>query len=131
MYGGFWMSFGTIFIPGSGIIDSYITNGVLNAAELDSALGIYLWTWFIVTFLLLCVDLSLHVSVALGASGFVVALWHACSHLVAAPSFSLMAGQDFALYGVGLTYGGFSVVGPLCVPDWDVNVNGWRNSLLR
>ena len=59
MYGGFWMSFGTIFIPGSGIIDSYITNGVLNAAELDSALGIYLWTWFIVTFLLLCVDRSL------------------------------------------------------------------------
>ena len=55
MYGGFWVSFGTIFIPGSGIIDSYITNGVLNAAELDSALGIYLWTWFIITFLLLYV----------------------------------------------------------------------------
>ncbi|KAM5537504.1 hypothetical protein V8D89_008831 [Ganoderma adspersum] len=57
MYGGFWMSFGTVFIPGSGIIDSYITNGVLNAAELDSALGIYLWTWFIVTFLLLIASL--------------------------------------------------------------------------
>ncbi|PIL27887.1 transporter [Ganoderma sinense ZZ0214-1] len=53
MYGGFWMSFGTVFIPGSGILDSYTTNGVLDADELNSALGIYLWTWFIVTFLLL------------------------------------------------------------------------------
>ncbi len=53
MYGGFWMSFGTVFLPGSGVIDAYGT----NAEELDSALGIYLWTWFIVTFLLLCVPL--------------------------------------------------------------------------
>lgn len=53
MYGGFWMSFATIFLPGSGIIDSYGT----NADELNSALGIYLWTWFIVTFLLLVASL--------------------------------------------------------------------------
>ncbi|KAI1783730.1 FUN34 transmembrane protein [Ganoderma leucocontextum] len=57
MYGGFWMSFGTIFVPGSGVIDAYETNGVLNADELNSALGIYLWTWFIVTFLLLIASL--------------------------------------------------------------------------
>ena len=48
MYGGFWMSFGTIFIPGSGILTAYT-----EASELNSALGIYLWTWFIITFLLL------------------------------------------------------------------------------
>nr|VWO97489.1 Mixed-linked glucanase [Ganoderma boninense] len=58
MFGGFWMSFGTIFIPGSGVLDAYVTNGVLDAAELNSALGIYLWTWFMITFLLLCVSLS-------------------------------------------------------------------------
>ena len=51
MYGGFWMSFATIFLPGSGVIDAYGT----NTDELNSALGIYLWTWFIVTFLLLYV----------------------------------------------------------------------------
>ena len=48
MYGGFWMSFATIFIPGSGILDAYA-----DPTELDSALGIYLFTWFIITFLLL------------------------------------------------------------------------------
>nr|VWO97494.1 Transcriptional repressor rco-1 [Ganoderma boninense] len=52
MFGGFWMSFGTIFIPGSGVLDAYVTNGVLDAAELNSALGIYLWTWFMITFFL-------------------------------------------------------------------------------
>ena len=51
MYGGFWMSFGSIFIPGTGIIDAYT-----SADELNSALGIYLITWFMVTFLLLCVS---------------------------------------------------------------------------
>lgn len=50
MYGGFWMSFATIFIPGSGVAASYT-----DATEFNSAVGIYLWTWFIVTFLLLYV----------------------------------------------------------------------------
>ncbi|KAI0762238.1 GPR1/FUN34/yaaH family-domain-containing protein [Fomes fomentarius] len=48
MYGGFWMSFATIFLPGSGVLAAYE-----SADELNSALGIYLWTWFIITFLLL------------------------------------------------------------------------------
>ncbi|KAI0770937.1 FUN34 transmembrane protein [Trametes elegans] len=47
MFGGFWMSFGTIFIPGSGITAAYT-----NSEELDSALGIYLFAWMIVTALL-------------------------------------------------------------------------------
>ena len=49
MYGGFWMSFATIYLPASNIIAAY--EG--NVAELDSALGIYLFAWMIVTFLLL------------------------------------------------------------------------------
>ena len=48
-YGGFWMSFATIFIPGSGIGDAYAN----KPTELNSALGIYLITWFVITFLLL------------------------------------------------------------------------------
>jgi succinate-acetate transporter protein len=54
-YGAFWLSFGAIYIPGAGILDAYVdpTTGVLNASELQSALGIYLITWAVVTFLLL------------------------------------------------------------------------------
>jgi hypothetical protein len=43
-YGVFWLSYATILLPGSGIIDSYKTPD-----ELASALGIFLMSWFIVT----------------------------------------------------------------------------------
>ncbi|KIK01608.1 hypothetical protein K443DRAFT_132229 [Laccaria amethystina LaAM-08-1] len=46
-FGAFWMSFATILIPGSGVGAAYT-----EAAEFDSALGIYLVTWGVVTFLL-------------------------------------------------------------------------------
>jgi len=46
-YGAFWMSYATILIPGSGILAAYEGKG----QDLSSALGIYLITWFIVTFL--------------------------------------------------------------------------------
>ncbi|KIP05767.1 hypothetical protein PHLGIDRAFT_19614 [Phlebiopsis gigantea 11061_1 CR5-6] len=49
-YGGFWISFGMLYIPGSGILDAY---AAAPASELDSALGIYLITWAVLTFLLL------------------------------------------------------------------------------
>jgi succinate-acetate transporter protein len=47
-YGAFWMSFGTINLPGTGIIAAYKTED-----ELRSALGIYLIAWFMVTFFFL------------------------------------------------------------------------------
>ncbi|PCH33011.1 hypothetical protein WOLCODRAFT_134850 [Wolfiporia cocos MD-104 SS10] len=47
MFGGFWMSYATIFIPGSGIQAAYT-----NEAEFASAVGLYLFMWFIITFLL-------------------------------------------------------------------------------
>jgi len=47
-YGGFWLSYGSIFLPNSGILAAYD-----SADELASALAIYLTTWGIVTFLLL------------------------------------------------------------------------------
>jgi len=47
-YGAFWMSYATILIPASGILDAYA-----NAPhDLASALGIYLITWFMFTTLL-------------------------------------------------------------------------------
>jgi len=45
-YGGFWLSFATLYIPQFGVTAAYT-----NAAELDSALGIYIATWFILTFI--------------------------------------------------------------------------------
>ncbi|EPS95686.1 hypothetical protein FOMPIDRAFT_57109 [Fomitopsis schrenkii] len=47
MYGAFWMSYATIFIPGSGISAAYAD----AANDEATALGIYLFMWFIVTFL--------------------------------------------------------------------------------
>ncbi|KAF8076948.1 Gpr1 family protein [Lyophyllum atratum] len=43
-YGAFWMSYGTIFIPGSGILTAYADDG-----ELANALGLYLIVWFMAT----------------------------------------------------------------------------------
>lgn len=48
-YGSFWMSYGTIFIPSSGILAAYS-----DPKELASALGIYLLTWDMVTLFFLC-----------------------------------------------------------------------------
>jgi len=48
-YGGFWLSYAAIFLPGSGIITAYGS----NATELNNAVGIFLATWFIVTFFFL------------------------------------------------------------------------------
>ncbi|QBD81578.1 hypothetical protein EPA93_38660 [Ktedonosporobacter rubrisoli] len=46
-YGGFWLAFGFIFIPGSGILDALKSPGVLN-----SALGLFLLGWTIFTALM-------------------------------------------------------------------------------
>lgn len=47
-YGAFWLSFGLIYWPSSGILTASYAEG-----ELASALGIYLITWFMFTFLLM------------------------------------------------------------------------------
>ncbi|TCD70739.1 hypothetical protein EIP91_002115 [Steccherinum ochraceum] len=48
-YGGFWLSYATIFILGSGILDAFKE----TPDELSSAIAIYLTTWTVLTFLLL------------------------------------------------------------------------------
>jgi succinate-acetate transporter protein len=47
-YGAFWLSYATILIPGSGILTAYASED-----ELSQALGIYLITWFVLTFMFL------------------------------------------------------------------------------
>ncbi|KAK2467916.1 hypothetical protein APHAL10511_000211 [Amanita phalloides] len=44
-YGAFWISYAIIILPGSGIINAYP-----SVKEFYSAIGIYLMTWFMVTF---------------------------------------------------------------------------------
>ncbi|KIJ33056.1 hypothetical protein M422DRAFT_183748, partial [Sphaerobolus stellatus SS14] len=57
-YGAFWISFALLYIPGSGILSAYDVPG--GSTQLDDALGIYLITWFIVTFLFLIAALRTH-----------------------------------------------------------------------
>jgi len=58
-YGAFWMSFATILIPGSGIIDSYAK---APPEELSNALGIYLLAWGLFTFLMMIAALGKNLS---------------------------------------------------------------------
>lgn len=52
-YGAFWMSFATLYIPGSGILTAYT-----DPKELDNALAIYLITWFMFTFFMFIASLK-------------------------------------------------------------------------
>jgi len=60
-YGAFWMSYATILIPSSGIIDAYGT----DLTEFHNALGIYLITWFMFTTMLLIAALRRNISFCL------------------------------------------------------------------
>jgi len=46
-YGAFWLSFATLFIPSSGIAEAYTADPGME----EDAIGIYLLSWMIVTFL--------------------------------------------------------------------------------
>lgn len=50
-YGGFWLSFGLIFIPGAGILDAYSTKSTVQ--NLENSLGLYLLGWTIFTGIML------------------------------------------------------------------------------
>ncbi|RKO85655.1 GPR1/FUN34/yaaH family-domain-containing protein, partial [Blyttiomyces helicus] len=50
-YGGFWISFGLILSPSSGIINAYTSTN--DISDLENGLGIYLLSWGIFTFLML------------------------------------------------------------------------------
>ncbi|KAF7727350.1 hypothetical protein EC973_007659 [Apophysomyces ossiformis] len=51
-YGGFWLSYGLIFIPGANIVTPYEASG-LPSNILDQSLGIYLLSWAIFTGIML------------------------------------------------------------------------------
>ncbi|SJL12505.1 related to FUN34-transmembrane protein involved in ammonia production [Armillaria ostoyae] len=79
-YGAFWMSYATIFIPNSGILDAYGT----DASELSSALAVYLFAWMIVTVLFFITSLRKSASfIALFGCLSVTFMLLACSELSA------------------------------------------------
>jgi succinate-acetate transporter protein len=49
-YGAFWLSFATLFIPGSGVADAY--KAAAPGME-DDAIGIFLMAWMVLTALFL------------------------------------------------------------------------------
>lgn len=57
-YGVFWLSFATIHIPGSGVLAAYAG----NRTELESAVGIYLVTWGLVTAYFCIISLGKNIS---------------------------------------------------------------------
>ncbi|KAI5119029.1 hypothetical protein M0805_001852 [Coniferiporia weirii] len=51
-YGGFWLSFGSIYVPWFNVAGAYT-----STTELDHAVGFYLSVWFIVTFIMVVASL--------------------------------------------------------------------------
>jgi len=56
-YGGFWLSFAVILTPGFNVVGAYT-----DVAMLETALGFYLFAWFIFTFLMLICTLRTSVA---------------------------------------------------------------------
>ncbi|KIJ64054.1 hypothetical protein HYDPIDRAFT_112581 [Hydnomerulius pinastri MD-312] len=92
-YGAFWMSYATILIPGSGVAAAYTTTN-----EFHQAIGIYLITWFVLTFLLLIGALRRNVS-------FIALLFFLCI------TFLLLAiGAWTGMVAVNRAGGGFGIL---------------------
>ncbi|KAJ3489311.1 hypothetical protein NLI96_g2237 [Meripilus lineatus] len=58
LFGGFWMSYGIIFIPGAGILDAYEK----VPDQLTGALGIYLIVWFLIVTILMMATLRVNIA---------------------------------------------------------------------
>ncbi|KAJ7739429.1 Gpr1 family protein [Mycena maculata] len=93
-YGSFWMSYGTIYIPASGIIAAYS-----DPTELANTLGIYIIAWCMVTLFFLLLVIRANAAYTLLLSSFCVAL--AC----------LSAGQFTQSFMVTKAGGVFLIIG--------------------
>lgn len=93
-YGAFWMSYATILIPNSGILTAYTG----HEDELSQALGIYLITWFMFTFLLMLGALRRNIS-------FVALLFFLCITFVL-----LAVGAWNASVNITKAGGGFGIL---------------------
>ena len=87
-YGGFWLAFGTILIPGTGILDALTKANVVHPA-----LGIFLLGWAIFTFLMFLGSLRSNLAlIALFAFLFLTFLALAIGELGAGATFQMIGG---------------------------------------
>jgi len=63
-YGAFWISYGIIFLPGSGILAAYdpTANPAVRPGDAHNAVAFFLMAWFIFTFCMLLASLRLNVA---------------------------------------------------------------------
>jgi len=59
-YAAFWLAFGTILIPGSGVMSAFSS----DTRELDNAVGLFLITWMLVSIYFLVASLRIHIGYA-------------------------------------------------------------------
>lgn len=104
-YGGFWLSMAVIYIPGSGILGAFEANG--TGAQLSSALGTYLITWFIGTFIFLIAALRTNVaSIALFGSLSMTFILLAAAHFTNSNNTSKAGGVFGIITALIAYYGG-------------------------
>lgn len=98
-YGAFWFSYAAIFIPNSGILAAYEGE---NESQLTQALGFYLLSWFLVTFIFLIA--ALRSSVGLVSVFFFLTI-----------TFILLAAYEFTGHTtVRIAGGSFGIVTAFC-----------------
>jgi hypothetical protein len=98
-YGSFWMSYGTIYIPASGIIAAYS-----DPTELANALGIYIITWCMVTFFFLLLVIRANSAYTLLLGSFSVALACLSAGLFTQSFVVTKAGGVFLIIGALIAY---------------------------
>jgi len=62
-YGGFWIAWALIFIPGTGILDPYVA-ATANPGDLENAVGFFLASWFIFTSIMFLASLRSNAALA-------------------------------------------------------------------
>ncbi|RSH95342.1 hypothetical protein EHS25_000429 [Saitozyma podzolica] len=109
-YGGFWLSFATLYIP-----QFEVTAAYTSASELDSAIGIYLCAWGIVTFLFLIA--SLKSSIALVSLFFFLDLtfWLLVAGFLAPSTKCIKAGGAFGIFTAGIA--GYTALAGMLTKD--------------
>ncbi|ORY26237.1 GPR1/FUN34/yaaH family-domain-containing protein [Naematelia encephala] len=110
-YGGFWISFATLYIPQFEVVAAYGD----AASELDSALGIYIAAWGIVTFIFLIA--CLRSSVALVSLFFFldVTFWCLCGGFLGPSVNATKAGGAFGILTAAIA--GYTALAGLLTKD--------------
>ncbi|GAW08604.1 fun34 transmembrane protein [Lentinula edodes] len=101
LYGSFWMSYATIFIPASGILAAYE-----DPLELNHALGLYLITWTIVTafFLFVVIRRNLALTVMLSTIFITLVILSTSQYSLAGMPIVQKAGGVFGIIGALLCF---------------------------